>query len=82
MGNRGRTTYDYRPESRFEAPVEVINAFHQAWGQLSKEISSLKDAPVYIASFSEHKDVLSQWRGYCGKGNGYSIGFMPPVLTD
>jgi hypothetical protein len=30
---------------------------------------------VYISSFSEESDLLSQWRGYCSEGNGFSIGF-------
>lgn len=29
---------------------------------------------VYVASFTEEGDLLSQWRGYCSKG-GFSIGF-------
>lgn len=30
---------------------------------------------IYIISFSKNGDLLSQWRGYCPSGNGYSIGF-------
>lgn len=29
----------------------------------------------YVSSFSEEKDLLSQWRGYCHGGNGVSVGF-------
>lgn len=29
----------------------------------------------YVCSFSEKKDLLSQWRGYCQNGTGFSIGF-------
>ncbi len=29
----------------------------------------------YVCSFSEEKDLLSQWRGYCQNGIGFSIGF-------
>jgi len=29
----------------------------------------------YVSSFSEEKDLLSQWRGYCPKGIGFSLGF-------
>lgn len=32
-------------------------------------------AGIYVCSFSENKDQLSQWRGYCPNGNGFSIGF-------
>jgi hypothetical protein len=30
---------------------------------------------VYVCSFSEEGDQLSQWRGYCPNGNGFSVGF-------
>ena len=33
------------------------------------------DFSVYVTSFSEVRDSLSQWRGYCPSGFGYSIGF-------
>jgi hypothetical protein len=29
----------------------------------------------FVASFSESRDQLSQWRAYCPGGNGYSLGF-------
>ncbi|MEW6992526.1 DUF2971 domain-containing protein [Colwelliaceae bacterium 6441] len=32
----------------------------------------------YICSFSKNGDLLSQWRGYCPDGEGYSIGFHQP----
>ncbi len=32
-------------------------------------------APVFVASFSEAANLLSQWRAYCPNGNGYSLGF-------
>jgi hypothetical protein len=35
---------------------------------------------VYVASFTEEGDLLSQWRGYCPKG-GFSIGFDSKLLT-
>lgn len=30
---------------------------------------------LFVLSFSENGDLLSQWRGYCPPGRGYSIGF-------
>jgi hypothetical protein len=30
---------------------------------------------IYTCSFSGNKDLLSQWRGYCPDGSGFSIGF-------
>jgi hypothetical protein len=33
------------------------------------------DPPVYVVSFSEEDNLLSQWRAYCSGSNGYSLGF-------
>ena len=30
---------------------------------------------IFSTSFSAKGDLLSQWRGYCGNGNGYNLGF-------
>jgi len=35
---------------------------------------------VYVASFTEEGDILSQWRGYCPNG-GFSIGFHYDMLS-
>ena len=35
---------------------------------------------VFVASFSEEGNLLSQWRAYSGKSGGYSIGFKPGFL--
>jgi Protein of unknown function (DUF2971) len=36
---------------------------------------------LYVASFSEHSDQLSQWRAYSRGGNGFSLGFDSSVLA-
>ena len=36
--------------------------------------------PICIFSLSERGDLLSQWRGYCPPGGGYSIGFSSELL--
>lgn len=38
-------------------------------------IKPSKDFQCFVASFCRKKDLLSQWRGYCPKTGGYSIGF-------
>ena len=35
---------------------------------------------VFVSSFSERNDLLSQWRGYCPQGAGVSIGFDQRLL--
>ena len=34
----------------------------------------------FVVSFTANGNILSQWRGYCPKGQGVSIGFHPDVL--
>jgi len=44
---------------------------------LEQELEKITDPMpfgIYVCSFSAHGDQLSQWRGYCPKGNGFSIG--------
>jgi len=37
--------------------------------------------PTYVASFSEHPDLLSQWRGYCSSGSGFALCVSPERMT-
>ena len=48
---------------------------------LRKCEKSESEAP-FVASFSEDGDSLSQWRGYGGNGNGFSIGFSRLKLKE
>lgn len=36
---------------------------------------------MFIGSFTENGNLLSQWRGYCPYGKGVSIGFEPALLS-
>lgn len=47
-----------------------------------KGISSLTRFRIYVCSFTEEGDQLSQWRGYCPNGNGFSLGFETSHLVD
>jgi hypothetical protein len=38
-------------------------------------LESIKNLNIFVTSFSEHRDQLSQWRGYCPVGGGFAIGF-------
>lgn len=42
---------------------------------MRQTLDSIQQVNIFVSSFSEHKDMLSQWRGYCPRGNGFSIGF-------
>lgn len=41
---------------------------------MAASLDSVSKAAVYVACFSAVSDSLSQWRGYCPPGFGYSIG--------
>jgi hypothetical protein len=42
---------------------------------VSATLEQVRHVPVYVASFSEEPDLLSQWRAYCPVNGGYSLGF-------
>lgn len=45
-------------------------------------LDSVEGINVSVASFTEMGDQLSQWRGYCEIGDGYSIGFIGQKLME
>lgn len=57
----------------FEAPKIFLD-------KLSESLYQLQDVNIFVASFSEKGDQLSQWRGYCPNG-GYAIGFKAQELN-
>lgn len=42
---------------------------------LTNPIMHLYECNVFVSALSGNGNVLSQWRGYCPNGEGYSIGF-------
>jgi hypothetical protein len=69
----------------------VINEWYRASAEPAEHaiLSRLRFYPVLsmkvrlyvcMASFSEVGDALSQWRGYCPNGAGYSLGFVTQDL--
>jgi hypothetical protein len=42
---------------------------------MSRSLAYIDTVNVSVASFTEMGNQLSQWRGYCQIGNGYSLGF-------
>jgi hypothetical protein len=43
--------------------------------RIINQLDSSQDMHVFVCSFTEKKDQLSQWRAYSGNSTGYSIGF-------
>jgi Protein of unknown function (DUF2971) len=48
---------------------------------LEQNIDRRTTADVYVSSFSENPDQLSQWRAYCPPTGGYAIGFSGKSLA-
>lgn len=56
--------------------------YFEAFGaMLYEHLESVKGKEIYVASFSEKPDLLSQWRGYCPGGSGYCLGFDRDALA-
>jgi hypothetical protein len=45
-----------------------------------KTLNVISHVHIFVGSLSEAGDLLSQWRGYCPEGNGFSLGFNPSDL--
>ncbi len=45
-------------------------------------IQVFEKSHIFVFSLSEDGDLLSQWRGYCPHGNGYSIGFKTSAFGE
>jgi len=48
--------------------------------RLAESLDQISRLNVYVACFSELEDSLSQWRGYCPSGFGYSLGMFGEEL--
>jgi len=44
--------------------------------------SGIEAISVFVCSFSEKGDVLSQWRAYGGDASGFAVGFSGPLLRE
>jgi len=54
--------------------------WNDLYGALLDAVSLFSDFHINVGSFSEEGDLLSQWRGYCPKGIGFSLGFDPKTI--
>ena len=61
-----------------EGVVESVD--EDTLGQGSAMASYVTSQNVFVSSFSEHGDSLSQWRAYSERSGGYSVGFRPEYL--
>lgn len=49
---------------------------------LRRALSNMDKNDIYVSSFSEKPDLLSQWRGYCEPNMGVCIGFKREVIEE
>lgn len=64
-----------------EGPKRDLFQQFQEWTKIRNHSRSGGSPSLFLASFSEDGDLLSQWRGYCPNGGGVSLGFMPNSIT-
>ncbi len=62
------------PESQIQCTDKEV----LIWGETA--FSWIRAQDAFVASFSEHGDLLSQWRAYSGENGGYGIGFTRSYL--
>jgi len=63
--------YDYKIDS---LRAQEESEYHSA---LAAEKANYREHLAFVACFSTHGDVLSQWRAYAEDGAGFAIGFDP-----
>ena len=64
-----------------ERQNSATNQFDNAlYTVLRERLSGTQDFDVYVSSFTESGDQLSQWRAYCPASGGYALGFSSKGL--
>ncbi len=65
-----------------ERIAKASNKFDRALNTVLEErLASDVHAEIYVSSFTENGDQLSQWREYCPPTGGYAIGFRSKSLV-
>jgi len=65
-----------------ERSKKARGKFYSALYAVLSERLTLEVEEVYVSSFTENPDQLSQWRAYCPATGGYAIGFRRKLLVD
>jgi hypothetical protein len=65
-----------------ERSKKARGKFDTALYTVLSERLTLEVEEVYVSSFTENPDQLSQWRAYCPPTGGYAIGFQSKFLVD
>src|SRR6267378_2307536 len=51
------------------------------YDEILKQLRRFEDMTIFVGSFSERRDSLSQWRAYTHNGIGFSVGFEYEYLN-
>jgi hypothetical protein len=62
---------------RLQAERGAWNGFY---GAVLEGLDAVKDMTLFVGSFSENSDLLSQWRAYTPNGTGFSVGYKYSYL--
>ncbi len=60
--------------NRYRATINDEN-IRDLFIKLEERLTRIENVNIFVFSFSENGDLLSQWRGYCHGESGFSIGF-------
>jgi hypothetical protein len=71
-----RVVDEVADELQGEGHSDPLGRFFARFASHHIDLSLSKVAPVYVTSFSENGDLLSQWRAYGGGGSGFAIGLQ------
>jgi hypothetical protein len=66
--------------SESRSVLEALRSAVDGWGK-DNENWRVENRNGYVASFSEDKDSLSQWRAYGGQTSGFALGFRCDQLV-
>ncbi|SDU67953.1 DUF2971 domain-containing protein [Desulfobacula phenolica] len=69
-----KTIIKEKREKRKDSVLDIL------FNKLTDKLEQIKNLNIFVASLSEEGDLLSQWRGYCPEGSGYSIGFSKKLI--
>jgi hypothetical protein len=70
-----KKSIDPSPAYAIPPPNYKKNPKIEFLGVIYDFLNLARDLPIFVCSFSEAGDQLSQWRGYCPNAYGFSIGF-------
>jgi len=69
--------------NRVTGSIYMHDDYLAAFGWVTRHaLSDLEIKDLYVTSFSEAPDLLSQWRGYCPPGAGLCLGFDFEFFND